>query len=99
MRCCSSAEPVGSAEYAVIMRSRDTTAEAYQVQLDARRAMSGSERLRAVLDLCDDLHRVALDGIRSRHPEASEQELVALLIDQWHGAELGAEVRRAQLSG
>lgn len=65
------------------------------MQRAAIRAMPPADRIRLVLDLCDDVRRITLDGIRSRHPDAMEGELVALLVDHWHGPDSGDQVRRA----
>ncbi len=65
---------------------RDTTAEAELVQLTAIRAMDGAARLRQAMELSEAMRRLALAGLRVRHPEYSERELIARFAQlQSHG--------------
>jgi len=45
-------------------------------------------RLNAAIELSDAVRRIRLDGIRSRHPELSLREAVALLVAEDYGVEL-----------
>ena len=62
------------------MRSRDTTAEAHAVQLDAYRSLTPVERLESALSMSDELMAVTLAGIRSRHPTLTHDDA----IDELH---------------
>lgn len=59
---------------------RDTTAEAELVQLTAIRAMDGAARLRQAIALSETMRRLTLAGLRVRHPECSEEELLARFV-------------------
>ncbi|MGH7645959.1 MAG: hypothetical protein ACREMR_10285 [Gemmatimonadales bacterium] len=59
---------------------RDTTAAAEQVRLDAIRRVDPSQRLAQALELSESVRALALAGLRRRHPERSELELVELLV-------------------
>jgi len=65
----------------------DTTPEAAEIQQEIFRRMTTEERLRFTLQLCDDMRAVALAGLRSRHPELTEEELKFELIRLWYGYE------------
>jgi len=45
-------------------------------------------RLNAAIELSDAVRTIRLDGIRSRHPELSLREAVALLVAEDYGVEL-----------
>ena len=45
-------------------------------------------RLNAAIELSDAVRKIRLDGIRSRHPELSLREAVALLVAEDYGVEL-----------
>ena len=47
----------------------DTSAEAYEVQTEALRRMSGAQRCAIAFQLNDLARRVAETGIRGRHPD------------------------------
>jgi hypothetical protein len=52
----------------------DTTADVERRQIEAWRRMSAAEKLRLVSEATEAVTRLALAGIRRRHPEASERE-------------------------
>jgi len=52
----------------------DTTPEAFAVYGAALRAMSFEDRARRMVELSDNLHALALAGVRERHPEYDDQE-------------------------
>ncbi len=54
--------------------SRDTSAEAERLQIDAWRRMSPLEKAGIVSQATRDVLTLALAGIRQRHPGASERE-------------------------
>ena len=45
-------------------------------------------RLNAAIELSDAVRKIRLDGIRSRHPELSLREAVALVVAEDYGVEL-----------
>lgn len=52
-----------------MQRPLDTTAEAWEVQLEVWRRMGPSKRLSAAVRLSEDVVALARAGIASRHPE------------------------------
>ncbi len=50
----------------------DTTPEAASVQIEAYRRMSGEERVRVALSMCDDMRELLAAGVRARNPELDE---------------------------
>lgn len=58
------------------MRSLDTSAAANRVQIDPYRAMSPTERLELALAMGDELMSVTRAGIRHRHPDFTEDEVL-----------------------
>lgn len=53
----------------------DTDQESFQIQLQLWRAMSAEQKFAQVFQLCDDARALVVDGIRSRHPEYSEDQI------------------------
>jgi hypothetical protein len=68
--------------------SRDTTEEAAQVQLEVYRRMASADRLRVGLELTRMSRDLLAQGIRSRHPEYTDDEVTWALIRAWIGADL-----------
>lgn len=64
---------------------RDTSPEAAAVQEAIFRRMSTEQRLQVALELSDCMRDVALGGLRSRHPELSERDLLRELIRLMYG--------------
>ena len=60
------------------MRTRplDTTKEALEIQRQALRNLSPTERLRMVFELTDELYNVIVAGIRARHPEFTDEQVI-----------------------
>jgi len=58
---------------------RDTGPAAEQVQLDALRRMAPAERIRLAFELSESVRRVTLAGLRARHPDRTDLELVAAI--------------------
>ena len=61
---------------------RDTTPDAERVQLEAIRQMAPAERLRLAFELSESVRRVALAGLRARHPDRTDVELVEIMLGQ-----------------
>jgi hypothetical protein len=60
-------------------RPRDTSAEAWQLQVEALRRMSPEKRLAAGAAMSDEVRALVEAGIRARHPEYSATELRAAI--------------------
>ncbi|HKE17727.1 MAG TPA: hypothetical protein VKB80_22785 [Kofleriaceae bacterium] len=67
--------------------SRDTSADAAQVQLDIYRRMAPEDRLRIGLELTRISRDLLAQGIRARHPEYSDDDVRWALIRAWIGQE------------
>lgn len=59
----------------VLTRATDTSADAAGVQAEAYRRMGPEGRLRAALEMSEEMGRVLEDGVRARHPGYSEDEV------------------------
>ena len=72
--------------------TRDTSAAARDIQVEALRRLDGPTRVRMALDMSEEARQVTLAGIRHRHPDwtdtAVHQELLRLLL----GRELASAV-------
>lgn len=71
---------------------RDTTLEAYRVQIQALRRLGPEGRLRMMLNFCDFIHDIARSGIRQRHPEYSEEQVKMAFIRLLYGEEIFCKV-------
>jgi hypothetical protein len=60
-------------------RPADTDPEAYEVQLEVYRHMSGGQRLALALELSDNVRTIAREGIQARHPNYSVREVADAL--------------------
>ena len=72
--------------------TRDTSAAARRIQVEAFRRMDGPTRLGMALEMSEEARAVTLAGIRHRHPEwtdtAVHRELLRLML----GRELATTV-------
>lgn len=59
---------------------RDTLLAAEQVRLAAVRRMEPADRLRQALDLSEFARRLALDGLRERHPDRTDLDLIEIVL-------------------
>ena len=71
----------------VVAVPRDTTAVAASLHEDAYRELGLGGRLRIAFELSDFAHALAVAGIRSRHPEYTEEEAQRKLAEILYGAE------------
>ena len=78
--------PDGRPRRAVL--SRDTSAEAEQLQVEIWRRMSDIERAQVITGACRAARAFAFAGLRARHPDASARMLVALYAELTAGPEL-----------
>ncbi|HJN72843.1 MAG TPA: hypothetical protein QGF58_02815 [Myxococcota bacterium] len=74
------------------MRPRDTSEEAWAVQVALLRRAGPSERLRLTLQMCDDARQLTRDGIVHRHPEWTEEQIRQELARLVLGDELASRV-------
>lgn len=73
-------------------RSPDTDPEAEAVQLEIYRRMPAWKKIRLVFEAVDMSRALALAGLRSRHPQASPEQIHRRLMDLVLGEELAARV-------
>jgi len=78
-------------------RPADTSPEAWHVQLEIVRRMTGPERVARAFELSDEARAVTEAGIRYRHPGWTEDQVRDELMDLLLGRELAATVRRSRL--
>ena len=69
----------------------DTSAEAYQVQLDCLRRLSPQERVNKAFRLSSQLRDMAFDAIRRIHPEYDEDQVQLEFIRVTYGKELARD--------
>lgn len=67
------------------MRARDTTEKAAAIHAALNRAMGPERRFCAAMELSDFVRELAKAGLRSRHPEYTEAEIVRELTRQLYG--------------
>ena len=70
----------------------DTSPEADAVQVEAYRQMGGAERVQVMFRLTEMVRRTAMAGIRRRHPEYDDADVLLALARLLYGEDL---VRRA----
>ncbi len=61
-------------------RALDTSVEAEALQLEILRRMDGASRLRLAMDMSLTARALALAGLRQRHPDYSERDLMKALL-------------------
>ena len=67
------------------MQPSDTTAEAAAVQRQVFAAMTGPQRLLATSAMAEEVRTIALAGLRTRHPDASDDEIRRQWLRLLHG--------------
>lgn len=75
-------------------RSADTHPEAERVQIELLRRAGPARRARMALSLSAQVIALARRALQRAHPEATEEEIGLLFVEQNYGAELAAGVRR-----
>ena len=70
----------------------DTTPEAEETLVRLLRDMPASRKIEMVCDLNATVRRLAIAGLRERHPDADEDEIRRRLADLLLGKELAAQV-------
>jgi hypothetical protein len=71
---------------------RDTTPEAFWVQIDIMRRLGVEGRAKQTFRLCDNLRRVVADGVRHRHPDYTDDQVRLAVIRLRLGDELFSKV-------
>ncbi len=66
----------------------DTPPEIRRRQLDVYRAMTPAERVEVSLALSEELRRVAVEGIRARHPAFDDADVHREWLRMVHGPRL-----------
>jgi hypothetical protein len=69
-------------------RAADTDLDADTVQLEAYRRMGGMGRAQVAFRLSDQARRIAMAGIRARHPDYDERRVLLAWARLVHGDEL-----------
>ena len=70
------------------MRPWDTTPESWSTYHAVLDRMDGAARLHAAVELSEAVREIRLAGIRTRHPELSEPEVVMVLVSEEYGVDL-----------
>jgi hypothetical protein len=73
-------------------QSSDTTPEAERVQFSIYARMSAPEKVDRIRALCRMANRLALEGLRRRHPGESEEALRRRLVAMRLGPELACRM-------
>ena len=74
------------------MRPRDTSEEAWAVQVELLRRAGGARRFQLAADLCAATREITRSGIAARHPEYTDDEVRMALARVVLGADLAAEL-------
>ena len=64
---------------------QDTTLDAEKVQIAVLKKIGAEGRLKMTLELSDNIRDITMSGIRTRHPEYSEDMVMKALIKYLHG--------------
>ena len=72
--------------------ARDTTEAAERAQVEILRSLPAWRKLELLGDACEANRTLMMAGLRSRIPEASEEELHRLLMDLLWGEETATRI-------
>ena len=73
----------------------DTTPEAWWVQVEIFRRMTPGRRLELAIEMSDNLRKIVAAGVRSRHPDYTEEQ-VRLAVNRLY---LGEKLFRKAFPG
>jgi hypothetical protein len=73
----------------------DTSPAAELRQHEIFRQMSGERRLLLAMEFSDQIRDIAMEGLRRRHPSASEEALKAIFIKEIYGVTMPQRLERA----
>jgi len=79
-----------------MVRPADTTIDAWHVQRDIFRSMSGSQRVAMAVEMSDSARALTEAGIRHRHPDWTDLQVLDAMLERLLGAELARTVRMAR---
>jgi hypothetical protein len=74
----------------------DTTLEAHKKQVEILQKLSPERKALMAMELTDNVRRIAVSGIRSRHPEFSEKQVMRELLRLIVGNELFEKIASAK---
>ena|SRR5687768_15383678 len=74
-------------------QSADTDSDAERIQIELLRKATISERFHLLRSLTQTTRRLAWQGIRRIHPEASDQEVDLIFVAVHYGQELADRLR------
>jgi hypothetical protein len=77
-------------------RPADTGSEAWRVQREIFRRMTGPERLTMAFEMSDAARALTEAGIRHRHPDWTDEEVHDALLERLLGKPLAIKVRRSR---
>jgi hypothetical protein len=80
--------PGGPTPKTVSARPRDTSREAWAEQLEAFRRMGPEGRVRAALELSEEIRTIQIEGILARNPDWTRADAVRHLVVILHGIDL-----------
>ena len=78
-------------------RPADTTPEAWAVQLEILRRMTGPERVEMAFEMSEAARTLSEAGIRHRHPDWNDGQVSDALMDMLLGRDLADAVRDSRL--
>ena len=78
-------------------RPADTSPDAWRAYLETLRRMTGPERVAKAFDLSEAARATSEAGIRHRHPDWSDEQVQAALMELLIGRALARAARRSRL--
>lgn len=76
-------------------QSTDTHPAAEAVQIDLLKKAGVARRLSIAFSISESVRRLALDGIRRAHPEASDEEALHIFAEVHYGRTLAEQIRKS----
>jgi hypothetical protein len=76
--------------------NRDTSDEAERAQIAAARRLGPDGRLAAMVGMSEDARTISLDGIKRRHPEYSEAQVLHVMLCALYGVDLAEKFARSR---
>ena len=76
-------------------QSTDTHPAAEAVQIDLLKKAGVGRRLSIAFSISESVRRLALDGIRQAHPEASDEEALHIFAEVHYGRTLAEQIRKS----
>lgn len=76
-------------------QSTDTHPAPEAVQIDLLKKAGVARRLSIAFSISESVRRLALDGIRRAHPEASDEEALHIFAEVHYGRTLAEQIRKS----